>query len=276
VPLEAVIAELRAKLSSRPDFITFSGSGEPTLYSRLGELIDRIRAITEIPVAILTNGSLLHRKEVRDELRRAHLVIPSLDAGDAEMFQAVNRPHRAIEFQRMVDGLAEFRDEFSGEYLLEVLLLGGHTGMAGEVRKIARIASRIRPDRVQLNSVTRPPAERYAYGMTAQRLDEMSRLFEPPAEVIAACHSEATGAECEANQEEIVRLLRRRPCTLDDIARGLGMHQNEILKHLQMLLQADKVESRVMGDWSRPYYRIPVMAAAQAEEEPQGTGLGGV
>ena len=106
VPLDEVLAELKAKLHCRPDYITLSGSGEPTLYSRMGELIERVQSMTDTPVAVLTNGSLLWQSEVRAQVMAADLVIPSLDAGNAPMFSAVNRPHETIAFERMIDGLA--------------------------------------------------------------------------------------------------------------------------------------------------------------------------
>ena len=127
VPLDDVLAELKEKLSTRPDYITLSGSGEPTLFWRTGELIDRIKAMTDVPVAVLTNGSLLWCKDVRDQLTNADLVIPSLDAGDQSMFRAVNRPHEDISFERMLDGLIAFRKAFGGQYWLEIMLLAGHT-----------------------------------------------------------------------------------------------------------------------------------------------------
>ena len=133
VPLDDVVTELETKLSSQPDYITLSGSGEPTLYSRTGELIDRIKAVTNVPVAVLTNGSLLWNQEVRARLMNADLVVPSLDAGDEAMFRAVNRPHEDISFERMLQGLIDFRHEFQGKYWLEVFLLAGHNAIAAEV-----------------------------------------------------------------------------------------------------------------------------------------------
>jgi len=123
VPLDDVLAELKEKLATRPDYITLSGSGEPTLYSRLDELIAGIRSMTDVPVAVLTNGSLLWQEDVRRQLMDAHLVIPSLDAGQGAMFQAVNRPHESISFEQMLEGLIAFREEYYGEYWLEVFLL---------------------------------------------------------------------------------------------------------------------------------------------------------
>ncbi|MGD2175646.1 MAG: radical SAM protein, partial [Candidatus Brocadiaceae bacterium] len=111
VPLDLVLEEVEEKLNSEPDYITLSGSGEPTLFSRLGELIGHIKNITDIPVAVLTNGSLLWRKTVRDNLQEADLVIPSLDAGNESMFRYVNRPAPQLSFYEVAEGLITFRRE---------------------------------------------------------------------------------------------------------------------------------------------------------------------
>ena len=205
VPLDAVVDELRGKLALRPDYITIGGSGEPTLYSRIGELIDGIRSMTDIPVAVLTNGSLLWKQDVRNDLRKAHVVIPSLDVGDNVLFQVVNRPHPAITFERLLDGLAAFRQEFQGEYWLEVLLLAGYTAIEAEVKKIAKRTAEIGPDRVHLNTCVRPPAEEYAYAVDWQRLIDLAGLFTPPAEVIADFEPGLSRTTQTADSREILR-----------------------------------------------------------------------
>jgi len=244
VPLADVVAELEGKLSARPDYITLSGSGEPTLFSRIGELIGRIKAMTDIPVAVLTNGSLLWRRDVRSELIRADLVIPSLDAGDKTMFLAVNRPHEDLSFELMLGGLIDFRREFPGKYWLEVLLLAGFNDSDAEVAKLVRCAERIGPDRVQLNTVTRPPADPAAGGVSAERLAEAAAMFHPPAEVIADPAGLRDRTEFAAGREEILNLLRRRPCSLDDIAGGLGMHRNQVVKHVRELVAEGALAER--------------------------------
>jgi wyosine [tRNA(Phe)-imidazoG37] synthetase (radical SAM superfamily) len=235
-PLDDIVDELKGKLATRPDWITMSGSGEPTLYSRLGDLIARVRSITDIPVAVLTNGSLLWQEEVQRELMDAHLVIPSLDAGDQALFSAVNRPHPSISFDLMADGLKTFRDRFRGQYWLEVFILADHTALRAEAGKIAACAGRIAPDRIQLNTVTRPPAEDYAAPVDRHRLEELSALFTPRAEVIADFRGVHGAPEFSATRDTVLDLLRRRPCTLDDIAGGLGIHLNEVVKYVEDLL----------------------------------------
>ena len=234
-PLDGVLEELEEKLSSKPDYITLSGSGEPTLYSRCGELIDRIKAMTDVPVAVLTNGSLLWQEEVRRQLMKADLVIPSLDAGDEVMFRLVNRPHKDVFFEQMLAGLLDFRREFQGAYWLEVFVLGAYTAIKADLAELVRCVDGIGPDRVQLNTVTRPPAENFAIGISRERLTELATRFNPPAEVIADCRDVHGSAEFAASREDVLDLLRRRPCSMDDIANGLGIHRNEVAKYVEHL-----------------------------------------
>ena len=240
VPLDEVVAELKTKLSSQPNYITLSGSGEPTLYSRTVELIDHIKAVTDVPVAVLTNGSLLWNQEVCAQLMKADLIVPSLDAGDEMVFRAVNRPHEDISFEKMLKGLIEFRREYQGQYWLEVMFLAGHNAIHSEAQKLAECVSLIKPDRVQLNTATRPPAEDYAVTVSQQRLSELAAMFDPPAEVIADFRGVHQQREFAAGRKVVLELLRRRPCSMDDIADGLGMHRNEVVKYVEEL-SAEKV-----------------------------------
>jgi wyosine [tRNA(Phe)-imidazoG37] synthetase (radical SAM superfamily) len=254
VPLEEVLDEVRVKLSTQPDYITLSGSGEPTLFSRLGDLIDGIKNMADIPVALLTNGSLLWQPDICEAVREVDLLIPSLDAGDEAMFRRVNRPHEAISFDRLIDGLVASRQACRGGYWLEVFLLAGWTASEDQVTKMAKHASLIKPDRIQINTVTRPPAESAAAGVSHERLDELARLFDPPAEVVADYHHVHEQVQFSASREEVLGLLRRRPCSVEDIADGLGMHPNEVVKYLEAL-QAEKL---VEPTWisGKNYYKI--------------------
>jgi wyosine [tRNA(Phe)-imidazoG37] synthetase (radical SAM superfamily) len=234
-------------LSSKPDYITLSGSGEPTLALQMDILIRRIKEITGIPVAVLTNGSLLWREDVRRELMHADLVIPSLDAGDESSFHSVNRPHKEISFERMLDGLIRFRHQFRGAYWLEVFVLGASTAVSAEFSKIVKCVNRIQPDRVQLNTVTRPPAEKCAVAVSHRRLAQLASRFDPPAEVIAKYDVPDQHLDFAASRGEILDLLRRRPCSLGDIAEGLGMHRNEAIKHVEELRAAGLLGESVVG-----------------------------
>lgn len=267
VSWEPVVREIERKLSCQPDYITLSGSGEPTLHTGLDELIGRIRAITQIPIAALTNGSLLWRADVRRELRAADLVIPSLDAGDELRFRHINRPHDSISFARMLEGLVAFRQEFSGPYWLEVFLLSGYTAIAAEVDKIAACIQLIRPDRVQLNTVTRPPAESYAEPVSPDRLSELAGLFEPRAEIVADYTRLAATDGAEAGEEDILELLRRRPCTARDIGAALGLHINHVLKCIEHL-SCRKLIEQAPGPHQACYRAIRL---TDASSQPSGT-----
>jgi wyosine [tRNA(Phe)-imidazoG37] synthetase (radical SAM superfamily) len=252
-PLDEIVSDLKAKLTSRPDYITLSGSGEPTLFSRLGELIDRIKSLSDVPVALLTNGSLLWRDDVRSQVQNADLIIPSLDAADETLFRAVNRPHEDISFEKMLGGLIALRKEFKGNYWLEIFLLAGYTALEAEVVKLVTCADRIKPDRVQLNTVIRPPAEDFACAVSRKQMTEFAKMFHQPAEVIADFPRRHERIDFSVGREEILNMLSRRPCSVEDIATGLGMHPNEILKHLEGLADRNLiVHSMVDG---KVYYK---------------------
>lgn len=253
-PLDALLTEVRGKLSTAPDVITISGSGEPTLYAGLGELIQGIRTMTTIPVAVLTNGSLLWDEEVSHEVAQADLVIPSLDAGTPDVYARVNRPHASITFKQMLDGLIDFRRRFRGRYWLEVFLVTGYRGGSEDVDDLVRAASRIGPDRIQLNTVTRPPAETTAGRVPLRTLREYARRFSPTAEVISEFSAHSANTDSEVSCEEVLELLRRRPCTLRDVAEGMQIHVLEATKHLEVLAGSSKVEAVQVSD--NIYYRL--------------------
>jgi wyosine [tRNA(Phe)-imidazoG37] synthetase (radical SAM superfamily) len=241
VPLEEILDQVKASLGARPDYITLSGLGEPTLYSRLAELIAGIKRITEVPVAVLTNGSLLGDPEVRAGIAEADLVVPSLDAGDAGTFSYVNRPHKEIDFDAMVEGLVALGREHPGSIWLEVFLLAGVTAISAEVEKIASIVRRVDPERVQLNTATRPPAESFAYPVPQDQMERFAAAFGNHAETIADYRGTHQQGEFEAHREDVLDLLRRRPCTVGDIAEGLGLHRNEVVKYVEELTAGGKL-----------------------------------
>ena len=184
VSLNDVLKQLKNKLSTNPDHIILSGLGEATLFSRIGELISIVKTFTDIPIVVLTNGSLLWVPEVQDNIIEADIVIPSLDVGDENLFYYVNRPHTNITFYKMVDGLITFRSEYSGQYWLEVFLLGGVTSIISEVNKIAKIIERIVPDRVQINTVTESPNKEFAIPVPKRQMERFAKSFGERGEMI--------------------------------------------------------------------------------------------
>lgn len=250
---EPMVDEIRRKLDTRPDYITLGGSGEPTLCRGLDELIGRIQAIAHVPVAVLTNGSLLWRKDVRRELQHADLVIPSLDVGDEARFRYINRPHESLSFDQLIEGLIAFRREYRGTYWLEVLLLAGYTSIESEVKKIAELVRRIGPDRVHLNTVTRPPVESFAEPVPREHLARLAGFFEPRGEVIADYARDPHESESAASENDILEMLLRRPCSMQDIVTALGLHNNEAIKYVEHLRCQGLVEPVVKS--RGVYYR---------------------
>lgn len=253
-PLARVVEDaLRAlEISGPADYITLSGSGEPTLCTRLDELIAALKARTGVPIAVLTNGSLLFRPEMRRELAGADLVVPSLDAGTAEAFQRVNRPDPSIGFEAMVDGLIEFGQDYGGRIWLEVFLVRGYTDSLDHVGRIAALARQIGPERVQLNTVARPPAEGDALPVDPAVLDDLAGAFGALAEVVAERPAVERAAGGGAEVQRLLDLLARRPCHLLAMAEALNAHPNAILKVLPGLVREGKVTVTRHG--GRDYY----------------------
>jgi wyosine [tRNA(Phe)-imidazoG37] synthetase (radical SAM superfamily) len=256
LPFDEIISQLKEKLYLKPDYITLSGSGEPTLFSRCGELICKIKEITNIPVAVLTNGSLLWSPEVRKSLLEADIVIPSLDAGSNHLFQYVNRPHPDISFGKMLDGLVKFRDEYKGKYWLEVFLLAGVTTPEIEIKRLKTCISSIQPDKVQVNTVTRPPAESFAERVPEKQLKTLAAQLFEHSEVIADYKDVHKKQEFVSQREDVLILLKRRPCSVEDIASGLGLHRNEVVKYIEELLSKGKIE--VIPQNQKLYYKAAV------------------
>jgi wyosine [tRNA(Phe)-imidazoG37] synthetase (radical SAM superfamily) len=253
VPSNQVIDQVKVSLESSPDYITLSGSGEPTLHSEIAKIISGIKKITDVPVAVLTNGSLLWVREVRTSLMCADLAIPSLDAGTVQLFKYVNRPHSGIPFSKMLEGLVKFREEYTGKYWLEVFVLGGVTTVQAQINTLSHCINMICPDKVQINTVTRPPAEDFAEPVPAKQLKAIAGQLYRNAEVIADYSGVHKQRYFSARCDDVLALLKRRPCRVEDIAAGLSLHRNEVLKYVEELSSEGKIEARCRDGQS--YYK---------------------
>jgi wyosine [tRNA(Phe)-imidazoG37] synthetase (radical SAM superfamily) len=244
-PIEPILAELREIVAEglKADFITIAGSGEPTLNLRLGELIDGIKKITDIPVAVLTNGTLLYKEDVRADCAKADVVMPSLDAGNEQTFQKVNRPHKDISIENLISGLCAFRDEFVGRIWLEVFFVEGLNTDAEQIAKIRNAIERIRPDKVQLNTAVRPTAEADIKRLDTEKLRAIAARLGPKCEVVADFSLSHHGRPPENKAEDVLSILKRRPCSLNDISSGLGIGRNEALKYITGLLHKGVIHS---------------------------------
>jgi len=240
VSVHQILDETRRKLDAgpAPDYITIAGSGEPTLNVRIDKLIRGIKELVRTPVAVLTNGSLLWMKEVQEALMHADIVLPSLDAGEGRLFRYVNRPHPSLSFERMVNGLIEFREHFPPSVWLEVFMLGGITGLPAQAKEIADICQRIRPERIQLSTVSRPPAEDFACAVSRDQMEQLAVLFSGSVEVVSESKLDerSTGLSENVADTDIIALLSRRPCTVQGISAGLGVHASEVTKRLHALI----------------------------------------
>ena len=251
-PIEPILAELRETLAEglEADFITIAGSGEPTLNSRLGELIDGIKKITDIPVAILTNGTLLYKEDVRADCANADVLMPSLDAGDEQTFQRINQPHRDISIENVISGLCAFRDEFAGRIWLEVFFVEGLNTDAEQIAKIRDAIELIRPDKIQLNTAVRPTAEADIMKLDAEKLQAIAARLGPKCEVVADFSLSHHGKSFGNKAEDVLSILKRRPCSLNDICSGLGIGRNEALKYVTGLehkgiIHSEKKDGRI-------------------------------
>lgn len=248
VPPGEIIRQIRAALKrgGRIDWITLSGSGEPTLHSEIGKIIREIKIMTDIPVAVLTSGALLHNASVRHALRAADLVIPDLDAGSARVFRTLNRPHRSLIFKKVVSGIKDFVSHFPGRVWLEVVLVKDVNDSPAELRRIRALAAKIRPSRVQLNTVVRPPGEVWVRPLSPREM-QRARAFMAkclrgiPIDVIAQSAGVGVRSPAEDIEERILSWLQRRPATARDLARGTGARMSDITRHITHLVETGRV-----------------------------------
>jgi wyosine [tRNA(Phe)-imidazoG37] synthetase (radical SAM superfamily) len=250
IPVQPIIRELKEYLGHRKtpvDYITFSGSGEPTLHSQIGPIIGEIKSMTSIPVAVITNGSLLFMDEVKGDLSQADLVIPSLDAVSKTIYETINRPEDSLEIDRVIQGLGDFRGQFQGQIWVEILYCRGVNDDPCEVTKMKEALEQINPDRIQLNTVYRPPVEDFAYPLAEERLREIEDLFGAKASIIAPYRGENfLGGKGEV-EAQIIDALQRRPLTAEDMAEMWGLHPQEVIKHLKILLDGNTIRYRLHG-----------------------------
>ena len=255
VSLESVIPELKdaLKQSQKIDYITLSGSGEPTLNLDLGRIITAIKKITDIPVAVLTNGTLLHLESVRDELMAADLVVPSLDAVSQEIFCEINKPHPHINVSQMISGLKSLREAFSGDIWLEIMLVKGLNDFPEEIKKLKDVISSIEFEKVQLNTTVRPAADKVIEPVTNEELASIKELLGERCEVIAGFRENQHTIDTNI-PEKIISIISRRPLNLSEISDSLGIPKERTTKHVYLLEQQGRIESITYG--SDLYYQL--------------------
>lgn len=258
-PLEALLAEVdrylaQPKAAELFDLLTLTASGEPTLHSGIGRLIATLKERTDKPVAVLTNGSLLSDPEVRRDLAGADLVIPSLDAARNESYQKVNRPHPDFPLDRLLEGLARFSQEYSGKLWLEILLVKGVNDLPADIAALKAALKKIRAQKIQLNTVVRPPLEQTALPLTEKELHAVAGQLGPSAEVIASFGGEGRKDFHPVDEEAIIALIRRRPCPMEDISSALHFQPELVTLALERLCRGKRVTQRLHN--GIPYYQL--------------------
>lgn len=245
-PTSAIMNELRHFLAAKPqlDYLTFSGSGEPTLHAGIGEIIQFLQQdFPAYKIALLTNASLFHLAAVRTAVQAVDLILPSLDAASESYFQQINRPVAGLTAAMIIEGLTQLRQIQRGEMWLEILFVPGLNDQPAEIQLLRQAIHRIRPTLVQLNTLDRPGAEAWVQPVPLAQLQQIAQQLDWPTEIIARVSSRQVSAPLTRDLENrILQMLKRRPCTLTDLVATLGLPAPEIEIYLKELLRQRQIE----------------------------------
>jgi len=247
VPREDVLNEVKSALATHQpgeiDWITFVGSGEPTLHSDTGWLIRAVKALTNIPVAIITNGALLYLPEVRAELSAADAVLPSLDAGNLNLYRQINRPHPEVTFERLVDGLVAFRKEYQGKLWVEVMLVQGLNDNETALQEIATVLKRVQPDEVHIVQPTRPPVETWVQPPDEEGLLRARAILGQVASVLHPTSGNFDLSGYDSIVDAVVAIITRHPMREDELISALSRwSSNDVDATLQALKSSGRAQ----------------------------------
>ncbi len=270
-PPQEILAQVREALAmhkpGQADWVTFVGSGEPMLHASMGWLIRQVKALTDLPIAVITNGSLLYLPEVREELGVADAVMPSLDAGTAKLYRQINRPHPQVTFERLLDGLIAFRRGYGGKLWIEVMLVQGLNDTKEALRDIADALHRIRPDEVHINLPTRPPAETWVGPPDEQGLMRATAILGDIAQVVHPVEGTFDLSGYSTVIEAVVGIITRHPMRQEELERTLAQwtpgHIEQALAELEAGGQAQIVERYGARFWSAALSHYPDEAHSQ-------------
>ncbi len=248
VPTAEVISEIDEYLSSGPelDVITFSGAGEPTLHRDIGEIINHIKnRYPDYKITVLTNGTLLWKKEVRDSLMRVDIIVPSIDSISEKNFNRMLRPYNKITPEKVVDGLVSFSEVFTGIIIIEVFLIPGINDNDEELGRIKEAIEKIRPFKVQLNRLDRPGTEKWVDTIPWNRLVEIKNFLSPLSVEIVGKPAADSSVSLKKNEiaHAVISTLKRRPSTIEDLMQTLGLSMGDIDIILKRLIDKGVVKS---------------------------------
>jgi wyosine [tRNA(Phe)-imidazoG37] synthetase (radical SAM superfamily) len=253
VPTRDVLAELDDYLARKPDldFVTFAGSGEPTLHAELGQIIAHVKTKhPDYKVAVLTNGTLFTRPEVRAAVLQADLLVPSLDGATTASFEAINRPEASIQVAQVVDGLTQLRQEYRGTFVLEVFIVPGVNDTDEEVQALRQAALRIRPDAIQLNRLDRPGILPWVTQASDELLARIHAQLAPLTvfEVARRQAGEVRRMDDEQVRAAILARLAERAFDTTTLAFLVGCHEGLVAKHVRQLLAEGRLRQVDVGD----------------------------
>ncbi len=259
-PTKEILAEIDELLAqddlAKPiDVFTITAMGEPTLHTGLGKIIRHIKEQTDKPVVILTNGAMMHLEDVRRELQAADIVIPSLDSARPESFRKIDRPAQCVDLDEMIDGISLFCKEFSGQVWLEVMLAKNINDQPRDIEALKEAIVRINPERVQLNTVVRPPLENFAKPLTQEELSHIAEQLPGNVEIIASFAKRKHDSWRSPEPDEILEMLQRRPCTASDISEALNLEPEQTNRLMEELADQGKVLK--MLHQGKTYYQPP-------------------
>jgi len=264
-PPEDILAEVKkAWATHKPgdiDWVTFVGSGETTLHASIGWLIRQVKAITHLPVAVITNGSLLYLPEMRTELSTADAVLPSLDAGTAYLYKTINRPHPEVTFERLLNGLIAFRKEYQGKLWVEVMLVRGLNDTRVALEGIAEVLQRIQPDEVHIVQPTRPPVEPWVHPPDYEGLLRARAILGKTARVVPPISGTFDLSGCDTLEEAVISIITRHPMREEELIHTLESYSeedvNETLADLKDSGQAQVLERYGVRFWSASLAHFP-------------------
>jgi len=246
-PREEIIAEVKQALLSHKvgeiNWVTMVGSGETTLHASIGWLIRQVKSLTDMPLAVITNGSLLYLPEIRRALSTADAVLPSLDAGNVKLYRKINRPHPEISFKRLVEGLVALRKEYPGKLWVEVMLVKGLNDTDAALIEIAALLKNILPDEVHILQPTRSPAETWVQPADEEGLLRARVIFGDIARVIHPASGSFDLGGAESLVEAVLGIITRHPMREDELIESLkGFSTEEVSATLTALEECGKAQ----------------------------------
>jgi wyosine [tRNA(Phe)-imidazoG37] synthetase (radical SAM superfamily) len=276
-PMGEILVQVREALAMHEpgeiDWVTFVGSGEPTLHADIGTLIREVKALTDLPVAVITNGALLHLPEVRRELAAADAVMPTLDAGTPGLYRQINRPHPQATFERLVEGLIAFRHEYKWRLWLEVMLVRGLNDTAEALQDIAAILYRIRPDEVHIGLPTRPPAETWVQPPDEEAVICARAILGHAAHVLHPIEGEFDLGGYDNLADAVIAIITRHPMREEELNRTLERWRpgevREVLETLRASGKAQLVQRFGTWFWSAAPSNYPIEVRSRSTDPRQ-------